>query len=87
MIGQEFKGHTDYFEPTGIDFAEHYRAYRGQRTWTAMAYLNTVDAGGATRFSASRQDPSSPNAGKLLIWCNLDRKGVVNVTRGRSTMR
>ncbi|NWM30065.1 oxygenase, partial [Escherichia coli] len=48
-IGQEFKAHTDYFEPQGRDF-EKYCAVAGQRTWTVMLYLNEVEAGGATRF-------------------------------------
>ena len=38
-VGQEFKGHTDYFEPQGVDFAK-YCSVAGNRTWTAMIYLN-----------------------------------------------
>ena len=37
--GQEFKPHTDTFEPTGYDYYVH-TADTGQRTWTAMIYLN-----------------------------------------------
>jgi prolyl 4-hydroxylase len=47
--GQEFKAHTDYFEPEGSDYQTHCAA-SGQRTWTAMIYLNEPQAGGATRF-------------------------------------
>lgn len=75
-VGQQFKGHTDYFEPTGIDYAEHTQ-HGGQRTWTAMIYLNTVDAGGATRFS-SIDKIWQPERGKLLAWCNLTPDGAVN---------
>ena len=75
-VGQQFKGHTDYFEPTGVDYAEHYQ-HGGQRTWTAMVYLNTVDAGGATRFSQIDKI-HQPERGKLLVWCNLDRSGSIN---------
>jgi prolyl 4-hydroxylase len=75
-VGQEFKAHTDYFEVTGVDFAAH-TSVSGQRTWTAMAYLNTVDAGGATRFQHIDKI-HRPEAGKLLIWCNLDANGNVN---------
>lgn len=46
-LGQEFKGHTDYFEPTGVDF-DRYCSVAGQRTWTVMLHLNTPEAGGAT---------------------------------------
>ena len=74
--GQQFKGHTDYFEPTGIDYEAHTRV-SGQRTWTAMLYLNTVDAGGATRF-ASIDRIYKPERGKLLLWCNLDPDGEPN---------
>src|SRR3546814_7062690 len=48
-LGQEFKAHTDYFEPGGIDF-ERFCAVSGNRTWTLMVYLNEPAAGGATRF-------------------------------------
>ena len=50
-VGQEFKYHTDYFEPGGYDFAAHCTV-SGQRTWTAMIYLNVPLAGGGTRFKA-----------------------------------
>ena len=66
-VGQQFKLHTDYFEATS--YAEHC-ARAGQRTWTAMVYLNTPAAGGATRFKVL--DKIVPaEAGKLLCWNNL----------------
>lgn len=74
--GQEFKAHTDYFEPTGADFTR-YCAVAGQRTWTVMIYLNEPKAGGATRFK--RIDKLvQPEAGKLLAWNNLLPDGRVN---------
>jgi prolyl 4-hydroxylase len=74
--GQEFKNHTDYFEPTGVDFAR-YCSIAGQRTWTVMIYLNEPKAGGATRFK--RIDKTvQPEAGKLLAWNNLLPDGRVN---------
>jgi prolyl 4-hydroxylase len=74
--GQEFKLHTDYFEPTGVDFAR-YCSVAGQRTWTVMIYLNEPKAGGATRFK--RIDKTvQPEAGKLLAWNNLLPDGRVN---------
>lgn len=67
--GQEFKLHTDTFEPMGPDYYEHC-AERGNRTWTAMVYLNQPDDGGATRFKAIGKT-IQPETGKLLAWNNL----------------
>lgn len=67
--GQEFKLHTDTFEPGGYDFYVH-TAATGQRTWTAMVYLNEPDDGGATRFRKIGKT-IQPEAGKLLAWNNL----------------
>jgi prolyl 4-hydroxylase len=67
--GQEFKPHTDTFEPGGYDFLVH-TADRGQRTWTAMIYLNEPEDGGATRFKAIGKTVQ-PEIGKLLAWNNL----------------
>ncbi len=66
--GQEFKPHTDYFDPKGADFAR-YCSETGQRTWTFMIYLNAVPAGGATRFKAIDK-LVQPETGKLLAWNN-----------------
>ena len=67
--GQEFKPHTDTFEPGGYDFHLH-TANSGQRTWTAMIYLNEPEDGGATRFKAIGKTVQ-PETGKLLAWNNL----------------
>ncbi len=67
--GQEFKPHTDTFEPGGYDYYQH-TAERGQRTWTAMIYLNEPDDGGATRFKLIGKT-IQPETGKLLAWNNL----------------
>ncbi len=75
-IGQEFKAHTDYFEPTGVDF-EKFCAVAGQRTWTVMVYLNAPEAGGATRFKAIDKIVH-PEPGKLLAWSNLRPNGTPN---------
>lgn len=66
---QEFMPHTDTFEPGGYDFLVH-TAQTGQRTWTAMIYLNEPDDGGATRFKAIGKT-IRPETGKLLAWNNL----------------
>jgi prolyl 4-hydroxylase len=67
--GQEFKPHTDTFEPGGYDFYRH-TAESGQRTWTAMIYLNQPEDGGATRFKTIGKT-IPPETGKLLAWNNL----------------
>lgn len=74
--GQEFKAHTDYFEPDGADF-QRYCAHAGQRTWTFMAYLNQVETGGATRFKVIDK-LVQPEAGKLVCWNNRLSDGAVN---------
>ena len=74
--GQEFKAHTDYFAPDGRDFAK-FCSLSGNRTWTFMAYLNAVEAGGATRFKLLDKT-FQPEAGKLLCWNNRTPDGGVN---------
>lgn len=75
-VGQEFKQHTDYFEPAGRDFAAHCTV-SGQRTWTVMVYLNEPEAGGATRFKAVDK-MIQPETGKLVAWNNLRPDGTPN---------
>jgi len=67
--GQEFKPHTDTFEPGGYDYYLH-TASTGQRTWTAMIYLNEPEEGGATRFKRIGKT-IQPELGKLVAWNNL----------------
>ncbi|WP_374147060.1 prolyl hydroxylase family protein [Sphingomonas sp. 28-63-12] len=75
-IGQEFKAHTDYFEPLGVDYDRFCRV-AGQRTWTAMIYLNEPLAGGATRFKTIDKI-IKPETGKLLMWDNRRLDGTPN---------
>ena len=74
--GQEFKPHTDTFEPGGAAYYEHC-AETGQRTWTAMIYLNEPGDGGATRFKTIGKTVQ-PENGKLLAWNNLLPDGTRN---------
>jgi prolyl 4-hydroxylase len=76
LPGQEFKAHTDYFEPTGRGFAK-FCSVAGQRTWTFMIYLNAVEAGGATRFKEVGKI-IQPETGKLLCWNNHRADGTLN---------
>jgi prolyl 4-hydroxylase len=75
-VGQEFKAHTDYFTPGGVDF-DRYCSVAGNRTWTLMVYLNEPEAGGATRFKAIDKT-IQPELGKLIAWNNLRPDGSVN---------
>jgi prolyl 4-hydroxylase len=83
--GQEFKAHTDTFEPGGYDFYLH-TADKGQRTWTAMVYLNQPEAGGATRFKAIGKTVQ-PEPGKLLAWNNLLPDGRPNMATMHQGMK
>jgi prolyl 4-hydroxylase len=74
--GQEFKAHTDTFQPGGYDYFIH-TAKMGQRTWTAMIYLNQPEDGGATRFKKIGRT-IQPETGKLLAWNNLLADGRPN---------
>lgn len=75
-VGQEFKGHTDYFEPNGADY-DRYCSIAGNRTWTVMVYLNEPQSGGATRFKAVDK-VIQPEIGKLVAWSNRRPDGSLN---------
>ena len=74
--GQEFRPHTDTFNPGGYDYLVHTER-GGQRSWTAMIYLNEPEDGGATRFKTIGKT-IQPEAGKLLTWNNLLADGTPN---------
>src|SRR5260221_7866162 len=74
--GQEFRPHTDTFNPGGYDFLIHTER-GGQRSWTAMIYLNQPEDGGATRFKTIGKT-IQPETGKLLTWNNLLPDGAPN---------
>lgn len=74
--GQEFKPHTDSFNPGGADYFLHC-SEAGQRSWTAMVYLNQPEEGGATRFKLIGKT-IQPETGKLLLWNNLLPDGTPN---------
>lgn len=83
--GQEFKPHTDTFNPGGYDFYVH-TAHHGQRTWTAMIYLNEPEDGGATRFRTIGKT-IQPETGKLLAWNNLLPDGEPNMATMHQGMK
>jgi len=75
-VGQEFKAHTDYFEPHSNEYLQ-FAQREGQRTWTFMIYLQNTPKGGGTRFVDLRHT-LYPKAGQAVIWNNLDELGHPN---------
>lgn len=84
-VGQEFKQHTDWFNPDGADW-EKYCSVSGQRTWTFMVYLNSVEAGGATRFKTIGKS-FKPKRGTILGWNNRLPDGSGNVNTMHHAMK
>lgn len=74
--GEHYRHHTDTFIPER-DHWQRERLRGGQRTWTAMLYLNTVEAGGATDFPRLGLS-IRPETGLLVAWDNMDRRGRPN---------
>lgn len=74
-VGQEFKAHTDFFDPD--EFETHCQTF-GQRTFTVMIYLNDVKEGGETCFDRVGA-VFKPVTGKVLIWNNLNPDGTTNM--------
>jgi len=75
-VGQEFKRHTDYFEPGTVEWDEHTRE-RGQRSWTFMVYLCDTERGGGTRF-VHLERTFYPKTGRAVVWNNLYPSGIPN---------
>lgn len=74
--GEQYRHHIDVFRPERAHWQRE-RLRGGQRTWTAMLYLNEVEAGGETDFPRLGL-AIRPEAGLLVAWDNLDRKGRPN---------
>jgi prolyl 4-hydroxylase len=74
--GQEFKAHNDWFY-TDQDYWKGERKRGGQRSWTAMAFLNKVDQGGETHF-VQVGARIEPKPGVLLVWNNALPDGSPN---------
>jgi prolyl 4-hydroxylase len=76
LPGQEFQPHCDWL-PDGTAYWEQEKARGGQRSITAMAYLNPVEEGGSTDFPQLGLS-IEPRPGALLIWNNADAEGMPN---------
>lgn len=75
--GQQFKPHHDFFFTTE-PYWEEERLRGGQRSWTAMIYLNEPEAGGETNFPRAGMCVS-PRTAMLTIWNNMDEVGAPNL--------
>jgi prolyl 4-hydroxylase len=74
--GQRFKTHHDFFH-TDQPYWEEMASTGGQRTWTAMMFLNEPEGGGATYFEKAGIRVT-PRAGNLLAWNNMNARGEPN---------
>ena len=74
--GQRFKAHYDYFDAAQPYWDEMERT-GGQRTWTAMIFLNEPEAGGETAFPKANLKVT-PRTGNMLVWNNLNIIGEPN---------
>lgn len=75
-VGQQYRHHCDFFRTN----KEHWLTERrrgGQRTWSAMVYLNRVGAGGETDFPELSLRVA-PEPGLLIAWNNMDPTGRPN---------
>ncbi len=76
QTGQQYKQHQDYFHPKTSYWADE-MAGAGQRSWTAMVYLNQPVKGGATEFPTLGMSVN-PRPGMLLAWNNMKVDGTPN---------
>lgn len=76
LPGQQFKPHNDWFYPDQ-EYWPMERKNGGQRAWTAMAFLNEVEAGGETQFTEVGIN-IEPRPGVLLVWNNALPDGTPN---------
>ena len=74
--GQEFRSHYDWFR-TEADYWRVEKDNGGQRSWTAMVFLNEVEEGGTTEFGDLGLS-IEPKQGVLLAWNNATPEGLPN---------
>lgn len=76
--GQEFKDHHDFFHESEKYWTKGESNNGGQRSWTAMVYLNEPEEGGATAFPQLEYQVE-PRKGMLLTWNNMGLDGRPNL--------
>jgi prolyl 4-hydroxylase len=77
QVGNQFKSHTDWFDPNNNNEWSRFGEDMGQRTWTFMIYLNNVDEGGETYFP-KLDLRVEPKQGRAVVWYNLHPDGKGN---------
>lgn len=77
QVGQQYKAHHDFFH-LGRNYWTEEATRGGQRTWTAMAYLNEPREGGETEFPLLGVT-LRPKMGMLVMWNNMDNQGRPNM--------
>lgn len=70
QVGNEFKPHTDWFNPLRREEWKEYGTKLGQRTWTFMIYLNDIEEGGETVFPKYGVN-IKPKTGRAVVWLNI----------------
>ena len=73
--GQQFKPHHDFFFTSQSYWEAERKA--GQRSWTAMIYLNEPSGGGETNFPKAGMSVT-PRTAMLVLWNNMDALGAPN---------
>ncbi len=76
QVGQEFKAHHDFFHPNQSYWTQE-GPRGGQRSWTAMIFLNEPKEGGTTEFPHLGLGVR-PQAGMMLMWNNAQPDGTLN---------
>ena len=76
QAGQQYKHHHDYFHQNQTYWQQEAHI-GGQRTWTAMLFLDAPQAGGETDFPKLGL-AIAPEPGTLVIWNNMTREGKPN---------
>lgn len=77
MPGEGYKIHHDAFHKNTHEF-DKFARNGGNRIWSAMVYLNTINAGGGTIFEPLGLR-IKPRAGELVAWSNLTPEGFPHV--------
>ncbi len=75
--GEQYKAHHDFFH-AGQDYWTREAPRGGQRTWTAMVYLDEPRQGGETEFPLL-DVTVRPRSGMLVMWNNMTRAGTPNM--------
>ncbi len=77
QAGQQYKHHFDFFA-VGEGYWQQEASRGGQRTWTAMIWLNEPREGGETDFPKLGHS-FRPETGTLMLWNNMTPDGHPNM--------